>query len=147
MASQGRAVGEHGQGMRPAGAGRPSPQKPIVDLLEARGKAAARPLSVGAAEFSPALGPRTRGTAGTHSDGGNSPSYSLDSRRRMGRSKVPVPTAAEAGTVALSSVDRTIVPVNFAGISVPAGMKFSAVAEVHSSAVDDDDDTSGCSHQ
>ena len=45
--------------------------------------------------------------------------------------------------MALSSVAGTIVPVDFAGISVPAvaGMKFSAIAEVHSSAVDDDDDT------
>ena len=137
-------MGEHRRGMRPAGAGRPSPQKPIVGISEERGNAAARPLSVGAAEFSPTLGPRTRGTAGTHSDGGNSPSYSLDSRRQMGRSKVVVPTATEAGSVALSSVAGTIAPVDFAGISVPAvaGMKFSAVAEVHSSAVDVDDDTS-----
>ena len=65
MASQERAVCEHRWGMRPAGAGRPAPQKPIVDLSEERGNAAARPLSVGAAEFSPALGPRTRETNGT----------------------------------------------------------------------------------
>ena len=43
----------------------PSPQKPIVDLSDVRGNAAARPLSVEAAEFSPALGPQTRETAGT----------------------------------------------------------------------------------
>ena len=62
MASQGRAVGEHRWGMRPAGAGRPSPQKPIVDLSEERGNAAARPLSVGAAKFFPLLdlGPEGR---------------------------------------------------------------------------------------
>ena len=62
----------------------------------------------------------------------------------MGRGNAAVPTAAEAGTVALSSFAGAIPPVDFAGITVPAvaGMKFSAVAEVHSSAVDDDDDTS-----
>ena len=143
MASQGRAVGEHRRGMWPEGAGRPSPQKPIVDISDERGNAAVRPLSVGAAEFSPTLGPWNRGTAEMHSDGGNSPSYSLDSRRRMGRSRVVVPSAAEAGTVALSSVAGTIAPVDFSRISVPAvaAMKFSVVAEVLSSAVDVDDDT------
>ena len=85
VASQERAVGAQRCEMRPVGAGRPSSQKSIVDLSEVRGNAAARPLSVGAAEFSPALGSRTRGTA---------------------------------------------------------GMRFSAVAEVHSSVVNDDDDTS-----
>ena len=85
MASHECAVGEHRWGMRPAGAGRPAPQKPIVDRSEERGIAAVRPLSVGAAEFAPALGHRTRETDGT---------------------------------------------------------RFSAVAEVHSSAVDDDHDTS-----
>ena len=42
--------------------------------------------------------------------------------------------------MALSSVAGAIVPVDFAGISVLAvtGMRFSAVAEVHTSAVDDD---------
>ena len=66
---------------------------------------------MGAVEFSPALGPWTRKTA---------------------------------GTVALSSGAGTIALVDFAGISVlaVAGMKFSAVVEVHSSAVDVDDDTS-----
>ena len=85
MASQGYAVGEHRWGMRPAGAGRPAPQKPIVDLSVERWNAATRPLLVGEPEFYPALGPRTRETDGT---------------------------------------------------------RFSAVAEVHSSAVDDDHDTS-----
>ena len=49
-----------------------------------------------------------------------------------------------AGFVALSSVAGIMAPVDFAGLSVPAvaGMKFSAVAEVHSSAVDVEDDTS-----
>ena len=59
MALQERAVGEHRWGMRPA------PQKPIVDLSEERGNAAVRPLSVGVAEFSPALGPQTREMDGT----------------------------------------------------------------------------------
>ena len=51
-------------------------------------------------------------------------------------------TAAEAGAVALSNFAGAIAPVDFGGITVPAvaGMRFSAVAEVHSSAVDDEDD-------
>ena len=106
MASQGRAVGTHRCGMRPAGAGRPSPQKPIVDLSEVRGNAAARLLSVGVAEFSPALGSRTQGTAGKYSDGGNSHSYSLDSRSWAGRSKVAIPTAAKAEMSFLAIVGR-----------------------------------------
>ena len=55
MVSQGHEMGDPMRGMRPAGAGRSSPQKPIV----------VTPLSVEAPEFSPALGPRTRETAGT----------------------------------------------------------------------------------
>ena len=53
-------------------------------------------------------------------------------------------TAAEAGAVALSNFAGAIALVDFAGITVPAvaGMRFSAVAEVHSSAVDDEDDPS-----
>ena len=48
-------------------------------------------------------------------------------------------TAAEAGALALSNFAGDIAPVDFAGITVPAiaGMRFSAVAEVHSSTVDD----------
>ena len=103
VATQGRAVGKHRRGIRPAEAGRPSTQKSIVDLPKERENAAARPLSVGAPEFSPGPGPQTRVTAGADSDGGNSPSYSLDSRSRMGRGNAAVPTTAEAGTVALSS--------------------------------------------
>ena len=65
-------------------------------------------------------------------------------RRRSFSPALGPQTRETAGTVALSSVAGTIAPVDFAGISVPvvAGMKFSAVAEVHSSAVDVEDDTS-----
>ena len=65
VVSQRREMGDPKRGVRPAGAGRSSPQKSIVDLSDVRGNAAGRPLSVEAAEFSPALGPRTRETAGT----------------------------------------------------------------------------------
>ena len=53
-------------------------------------------------------------------------------------------TQETAGSVTQSSVAGTTALVDFAEISVPvvAAMKFSAVAEVHSSAVDLDDDTS-----
>ena len=55
-----------------------------------------------------------------------------------------VSTATETGTVALSNFAGAAAPVDLAGITVPAvaGMKFSAVAEVHSSAVDDEGDPS-----
>ena len=59
MVPHGREVGEPKWGIRSAGVNRLSPQKPIVEVSDVRGNAAARPLSVGAVEFSPALGPRT----------------------------------------------------------------------------------------
>ena len=137
-------VDKHRRGIRPAGAGRPLPQKTIVDLTKERENAAVRSLSVGAAEFSLRPGPRTRVTAGVDLDGGgDSPPSHLDSS--VGRGNAAVPTAAQAGTVALSNFALTVCrgycPVDFAGITVPAvaGMRFSAVAEVHSSAVDNDD--------
>ena len=41
----------HGRGMRPAGRSRPFPQSKIKDLMDKRGNAAVRPLSVEAEEF------------------------------------------------------------------------------------------------
>ena len=98
-------MGDPTRGMRPAGAGSSSPLKPVVALSNMRQNALARPLSVEAPEFSPALDPRTRETS---------------------------------ASVARHNAAGTMVPVDFAGLSVPAvpGMQFSAVAEVHSSAVD-----------
>ena len=57
---------------------------------------------------------------------------------------VVVPTAAEAGAAALADIVGAVDPVDLAGTNVPAvaGMKFSAVADVHSSAVDDEGDPS-----
>ena len=54
-----------------------------------------------------------------------------------------VPQTQETGSVVRPSVAGTMAPVGFAGLSVPvvAGMEFSAVAEVHSSSVDEVDDT------
>ena len=53
-------------------------------------------------------------------------------------------TRGTIGSVALSNATGSMAPVDFAGLSVPvvAGMQFSAVAEVHSSAVDVVDHTS-----
>ena len=67
---------------------------------------------------------------------------------RTGPEKIPircdavVPTTAEAGAAALADIAGAVAPVDLAGVDVPdvAGMKLSAVAEVHSSAVDDEDD-------
>ena len=58
-------MGDPMRGMRPAGAGRSSPPKPVVDLSDVGEKAVGWPLSVEAPEFSPTLGPWTRGTAGS----------------------------------------------------------------------------------
>ena len=55
VASQKHAVGAQRCEMRPAGAGRLSSPKSLVDISEVRGNAATRPLSVGAAEFLPLL--------------------------------------------------------------------------------------------
>ena len=133
--------------MRPAGGGRPLQQQTIVALTKERENAAVRSLSVEAAEFSLRPGPRTRVTAGADSDGGgggDSPPSHLDSKSRVVRGDAAVSTAVEAGAVALSNFAGAIAPVDFAGITVPAvaGMRFSAVAEVHSLAVDDEDDPS-----
>ena len=102
--------GNPSRGMRPAGAGGPSPLQPVVDLSDVRESSLGRPLS-GAPEFSPALNPQTRGTR---------------------------------ASVALSDAAGTMAPVDVAGLSVTvvARIQFSAVAEVHSSAVDLVDDTS-----
>ena len=102
-------MGDPTRGMRPAGAGRSAPLKPVVDVSNMRKNAVGRPLSVEATEFSPTLGPQTRGTA---------------------------------GCVAPSTIAGSMALVDCAGLSIPvvAG-KFSAVAEVHSSAVDVEDDT------
>ena len=53
-------MGDPTRGMRPAGAGRSSPPKPVVNLSDVRENAVGRPLSVEAPEFSPALDPRMR---------------------------------------------------------------------------------------
>ena len=55
-------MGDPTRGMRPAGASRSSPPKPVVDLSDVGQQAVGRPLSVEAPEFSPALDTRTRGT-------------------------------------------------------------------------------------
>ena len=101
------------------------------------------PLSVEAEEFSVRTVPKIRVTAGAGSD--SSGDY-IPSRRRHGeivrRCDAVVPTTAVAGAAALA--DIAAAPVDLAGTGVPAvaGMKFSAVAEVHSSAVVDEGDPS-----
>ena len=146
VASQRSTVGKHRPGMRPAGAGRPSPQKPIVDLTKERENAAARHLSVGAAEFSPGPGPRTRVLAGADSDGGGGHHLPTAWTQEIGWDEVMLWCRLQRrlGQWPCPALPGLLPRSTFAGITVPAvaGMKFSAVAEVHSSAVDDDDDTS-----
>ena len=50
-------IGDPTQGMWPAGAGRSSPPKPVVDLSDVREDAVRRPLSVEAPEFFRSVGP------------------------------------------------------------------------------------------
>ena len=92
--------------------------------------------SVEAEEFSLGFGLKNRVTAGAGSDGSRD---FLPSRTGPGsiiiRCDAVVPTTAEAGAAALADLAGTNVPA-------VAGMKFSAVAEIHSSAVDDEGDPS-----
>ena len=103
------------------------------------------PLSMEAEEFSLKTGPRSRVTAGAGSDG--SGDY-LPSQTGPGKIVIRcddvVPTTAEAGAAALADTAGAVAPVDLAGTNVPAvaGMKLSAVAEVHSTAVDDEGDPS-----
>ena len=135
----------HGRGMRPAGGSRPFPQGQINDLTDEREKTAVRPLSVEAEEFSLGTGPRNRVTAGAGSDGDGDflPSHTGPGSIVI-RCDASVWTAAEAGAAALANIAGAVAPVDLAGTNVPAvaRMKFSAVAEVHSSAVDNEGDPS-----
>ena len=98
-----------------------------------------------AEEVSLDTGPKNRVTARAGSDGGGD--Y-LPSRTGPGniaiRCDAVVPTTAEAGAAALADIAGAVAPVDLARMNVPAiaGVKFSAVAEVHSSAVDDEGDPS-----
>ena len=100
-----------------------------------------------AEEFSLGTGPNNRVTDGAGSDGGGD--Y-LPSRTGPGNIVIPcdavVPTTAEAGAAALADIAGAVAPVDLAGTNIPtvAGMKFSAVSEVHSLAVDDEGDPSVC---
>ena len=81
--------------------------------------------------------------AGSDGDGDFLPSHT-GPRSIVIQCDAAVSTAAEAGAAALADIAGAVAPVDLAGTNVPAiaGMKFSAVAEVHSSAVDDEGDPS-----
>ena len=127
----------HGRGMRPSGRSRPFPQRKIKDLMDERENAAVRPLSVEAEEFSLGTGSRNRVTAGVGSDGGGDFLPSLPGSRVI-RCDAAVSTAAEAGAATLADIAGAVAPLP----EQVFRMKCSAVAEVHSSAVDDEDDPS-----
>ena len=134
-----------GRGMRPAGGNRPFPRRVKNELTDEEGNTVVRPLSVEAEEFSLGSGLKDRVTAGAGSDGSR---HFLPSHTGPGgivtRCGAVVLTAAEAGAVALADIAGAVAPVDLAGTNVlaVAGRKFSAVAEVHSSAVDDEGDPS-----
>ena len=135
----------HRRGMRPAGGIRPFPQRVKNELTDEGGNTKVRPLLVEPEEFSLRTGPKNRVTAGAGSHGGGD--Y-LPSRTGPGQIVIRcddvVPTTAEAGAAALADIAGAVAPVDLARTDVPAvaGIKFSAVAEVHSSAVDHEDDHS-----
>ena len=145
MDPQGSEARRHRRGMRPAVGIRPVPQRVNNELTDEVGKTKVMPLSVEAEEFSLRTGPRRRVTAGAGSDGIGD--Y-LPSRTGPGkiaiRCDAVVPTTAEVWAAALADTAGAVALVDRAGtnVSAVAGMKFSAVAEVHSSAIDDEGDPS-----
>ena len=124
----------HRSGMRPAGGSRPFPQRKINDLMDERENTAVRPLSVEAEEFSLGTGPRNRVMAGVGLDGGGD---FLLSRTGPGSIVIRCDAVVSTAAAALADIAGAVAPVDLAG-TIVAGMKFSAVAEVHSSAVDDE---------
>ena len=94
-----------------------------------------------AEEFSLGTGPKNRVTTRAGSDGGGDflPSCTGPGNIVI-RCDAVAPTKAEGGAAALADIAGAVAPVDLAGTIVPAvaRMKFSAVAEVHSSAVDDE---------
>ena len=135
----------HGKGMRPAGGTRPFPQRANNELTDDGENTRVVSLSVEAEEFSLRTVPKIRVKAGAGSAGGGD---CVPSRRKhgeiVGRCDAGVPTTAVAGAAALADMSGAAAPVDLAGMDVlaVARMKFSAVAEVHSLAVDDEGDPS-----
>ena len=113
---------KHGRGMRPARGNRQFPQRVNDELTGERENTRKVPLSVQAEESSLKTVPKIWVNTEEGSDGRGE---CIPSRDRHAGAPAPV---ALAGTSA--------------GTDVPAiaGMKFSAVAEVHSSAIDDEGD-------
>ena len=97
VAPQVSGAHKHRRGMRPAGGGRPLPQKDIDDLMNKRENAAVRPLPVEAAVFSLGPGPRTESSDGWGEFGWADflPSRP-DSRSRVVPCDTAVSTATEA---------------------------------------------------
>ena len=145
---------KHGRGMRPAGGDRRSPQKVkdgqtdvreniifVSDGQVVRENTRVVPLSVEAEEFSLMTVPKTRVPT---EEGSDSSGNCVPSREMHGgvvrHSDAVVSTTAVAGAVPLADFAGVVAPADLAGTDVPAvaGMKFSAVAEVYSSAVDDE---------
>ena len=122
----------HGRGMRPAGGTRPFPRRIKNELTDG-----GRTLEWCLFRWKPRSLPkiRVRAGAGSHGSGDCVPSRRKDGEI-VGRCDAGVPTTAVAGAAALADIAGAAAPVDL------AGMKFSAVAEVHSSAVDDEGDPS-----
>ena len=121
--------------MWPAGGNRRFPQRVKDELTDEGENTRVVPLSVEAEEFSLRTVPKIRIATGEGSDG--SGNY-VPSRQKHGgiakRSDAVVSTTAMAGAAALADFAGASAPVDLTGTDV------LAVAEVHSSAVDDEGD-------
>ena len=145
---------KHGRGMRPAVGDRPSPQNiedghtdvsdrlmVISDGLVVRENTRVVPLSIEAEAFSLKTVPKNRVPTGEGSDGSENcvPSQEMH-EGVVGWSEAVVSTTAVAGASSPADFAGVAAPANLAGTDVlaVAGTKLSAVAEVYSSAVDDE---------
>ena len=145
---------KHGRGMRPAGGDRRSAQKVkdghtdvrekiivISDEPVVRENTGVVPLSVEAEEFSLRTVPKNRVPTGEGSDGSGNcvPSWEVHGGV-VGQYDAAVSTTAVAGAASMADFAGAVAPADLARTDVPAvaGMKFSAVAEVYSSPIDDE---------
>ena len=132
---------KHGRGMRPAGGDRRSLQGGKDEHMVVREKIGVLPLSVEAEEFSVRTVPKIRVPTGEGSVGSGNcvPSRGVHGGV-VGRSGTVLSTTAVAGAASAADFARVVAPADLAGTDVlaVARMKFSAVAEVYSSAVDDE---------
>ena len=145
---------KHGKGMRPAGGDRQSPQRVKNGQADVRENIAVVPdepvvkennrevpLSAGAEDFCLRTVPGIRVPTGEASDSGESCVPSAEMQEGVvRRSDAVVSTTSVTGAAPPANHAGVVAPADLARTDVPAvaGMKFLAVAEVYSWAVDDE---------